>query len=371
MTLRTRLIIGFIGVSVLSAVITAVTAVAGALVIFATRPIGASVWGHRLAERTPLAVLSDSDLVWLLAVAVTGLLAIAVSGGWLVSRRMLRPVRRLAAAAERVAHGDLDVRLSVQGSDELAQLAGTFDAMTASLAGSMGELRRLEGQARRFASDVSHELRTPLAAMIAVTDVLEDESEHMPPGAARAARLVVQEITHLDRLVLDLIEMSRFDAGTALLDTDVVDVAEQVRGCLARRAWTPLVLVEAPPGVLAALDRRRFDVIVANLVGNAVKYGRPPIELAVTVVPGRRQLQLTVADAGPGLSAEALAHVFERFDKADGARTRSDGSGLGLAIALENARLHGGTLTAANRPDPAGGAVFTLHLPWSGPGATG
>ena len=370
MTLRARLIVGFVGVGVLSAVITAVTAVVGALVIFATRPVGAAWWGHRLGRSTALSGMSDTDLGWLLGGAAIGVLAIAVSSGWLIAGRMLRPVRGLAAAAERVAAGDLEVRLAARGSDELAQLAGTFDAMTANLAASVGELRRLEAQARRFASDVSHELRTPLAAMIAVTDVLSDQSADMPPDAARAARLVVQEIAHLDRLVLDLIEMSRFDAGTAVLDTDVVDVAEQVHGCLARRGWTAAVLVEVPPGLTVSLDRRRFDVIIANLVGNAVKYGRGPIELAASVVDaaagpaGGRWLRLTVTDAGGGLSAQALPHVFERFYKADGARTRSDGSGLGLAIALENARLHGGDLTAANRPDPPGGARFTLHLPY-------
>jgi two-component system sensor histidine kinase MtrB len=196
-----------------------------------------------------------------------------------------------------------------------------------------------------------------------VTDVLSAETEGMSPDAARAARLVVAETEHLRLLVNDLIEMSRFDAGTAALDVDVLDIAAVVDACIALRGWTDLVRTTVPEGMSAALDRRRFDIALANVVGNAVRYGAAPVD----VTAAARQdgagswLDVTVTDCGPGLPADALAHVFERFYKADAARTRSDGSGLGLAIALENVRLHGGTLEAANRPQ--GGAVFTMRLP--------
>ena len=276
---------------------------------------------------------------------------------------MLQPVRTLAAAAERVAAGDLDVRLAPTGDDELAQLATTFNGMTANLGRSVEELRRLEARARRFASDVSHELRTPLAAMTAVTDVLSAETAGMSPDAARAARLVVTETEHLRLLVNDLIEMSRFDAGTAALDVDVLDIGTVVDACLAMRGWTDTVHTDVPEGMSAALDRRRFDIALANVVGNAVRYGAAPVDVtAASRQDGVRSwLDVTVTDCGPGLPPDALPHVFERFYKADAARTRSDGSGLGLAIALENVRLHGGTLEAANRPQ--GGAVFTMRLP--------
>ena len=359
--LRSRLIVGFVSVSVATALITAATVVVGTLVVFATRPLEARSFGRRLASSVRLLGMSDTDLIWLVGGAAAGLLAISVGSGWLMATRMLRPVRRLAQAADRVAAGDLDIRLTPVGRDELAQLATTFNTMTANLARSMRELRRLEAQSRRFAADVSHELRTPLAAMIAVTDVLSDETEGMSPNAARAAQLMIREISHLDRLVIDLIEMSRFDAGTAVLDTDVIDVAAAVHACLARRGWTDQVQVKVQPDLVAVLDRRRFDVIVANLVGNSVKYGAPPIDVTAGQDPATAHLVLTIGDRGPGLPVAALPHVFERFYKADGARTRSDGSGLGLAISAENARLHGGTLTAENRPD--GGALFRLELP--------
>jgi two-component system, OmpR family, sensor histidine kinase MtrB len=113
----------------------------------------------------------------------------------------------------------------------------------------------------------------------------------------------------------------------------------------------------------AFLDRRRFDIALANIVGNAVRYGAPPVDVTAASrhEGGQSWLDVTVTDCGPGLPADALPHVFERFYKADAARTRSDGSSLGLAIALENVRLHGGTLEAANRPH--GGAAFTMRLP--------
>ena len=306
--------------------------------------------------------MSNQALVWLVVLAGLGLLVLSVGSGLLVAERMLRPVTTLAQAAEQVAGGDLSVRLQPSGSDELAQLVGTFNTMTANLGRSMAELQRLEAQARRFASDVSHELRSPLASMTAVTEMLSDEAAGMSPPAAQAAHLIVREIGHLDRLVNDLIEISRFDAGTAVLDTDVLDLAAAVRACLDLRGWTDAVTNAVPGGMQVTVDRRRLDVILANLVGNALRYGAPPVEVAAVVSPAGG-VRLWVADRGPGLSAEALPHIFERFYKAESARSRSEGSGLGLAIALENARLHHGDLVAQNRPD--GGAVFTLLLPAS------
>jgi two-component system sensor histidine kinase MtrB len=220
----------------------------------------------------------------------------------------------------------------------------------------------MEARARRFASDVSHELRTPLTAMTAVTDVL-GENEGLTGDAAAAGRLVRQEVLHLNRLVEDLIEISRFDAGTAQLVTDDTDVATAVSRCLQARGWTD-VGTEVPAGLTVRLDRRRFDVIVANLVGNALCHGGPPVEVTASIQPsgpGGTHLAVEVRDHGPGLPAAAIPHVFDRFYKADNARARSEGSGLGLAIAWENARLHGGRIEAGNHP--GGGAVFTVHLP--------
>jgi len=274
------------------------------------------------------------------------------------ARSVLVPVRRLRVAAQRFGEGDLDTRLSVRGRDELAAVAETFNRTAESLQRHVAELRRMEADARRFVADVSHELRTPLAAMTAVTDLLDDEVATLPPLAGQAVSLVIGETQKLTRLVNDLIEVTRFDAGAAGLALDEVDVAEALRAILLVRGFTDEVTADLVEGLRAQLDPRRLDVIVANLVGNALRHGEPPVTIRLTGGPGG--LVIEVTDAGPGLDRKVVPHVFDRFFKAGPARGRSEGSGLGLAIAWENARLHGGTLVAANRPD--GGASFTLRL---------
>ena len=305
-------------------------------------------------ERRSIGLLATR--AWLTG-AVT--LVFAVLLALLAGRGVLGPVRELRRATDRLGEGDLTARARVLGTDELADVARTFNNTAETLERHVGDLRRMESEARRFVADVSHELRTPLAAMTAVTDVLDDEAQRLPGDAGQAARLVSGETHKLTRLVNDLIEVSRFDAGTATLALDDIDVAEAVRATLRARGWSGDVRTELPEGVVVRLDPRRLDVIVANLVSNALRHGEPPVSVRAHVRPD--QLNIEVGDSGPGLTPDVLPHVFNRFYKADSARARSEGSGLGLAIARENARLHGGDLTATNRP--SGGAVFTLHLP--------
>ncbi|MEX2973663.1 ATP-binding protein [Streptomyces sp. C184] len=276
------------------------------------------------------------------------------------ARTALRPVRRLARATRRLATGELSIRVEEKGRDELAELAHTFNETAGALEHSVGELREQEALARRFVADVSHELRTPLAAMTMVSSVLEEDADELTPDTAHAARTVSAETAKLARLVDDLIEISRFDARAVALTVHELDLAEAMRATLAARGWSDRVAADLSPGIRARLDRRRLDVIVANLVGNALRHGAPPVTLTVRAADD--WLSIAVADHGPGLDPETARHVFDRFYKADSARTRSEGSGLGMAIALENARLHGGTIEIAP-PAPGVGAVFTLRLP--------
>jgi two-component system sensor histidine kinase MtrB len=305
------------------------------------------------------------------------LLAMITTVAIAVYRPVVLPVRRLARAAQRMSGGDLSVRVQPQGRDELAQLVTTFNGMAAALENKVGELEQLEARSRQFAGDVSHELRTPLTAMTAVVGILHEHPD-LTGDAATAARLVQQEVQHLNRLVEDLIEISRFDAGTAQLVIDETDIANAVGQCLRARGWSK-VRTDVPAGLTARLDRRRFDVILANLVGNALRHGGPPVTVRARIHsggvesggvesggiqsggPGGGQLAVEVRDHGDGLPPAAIPRIFDRFYKADTARTRSEGSGLGLAIAWENARLHGGHIHAGNHPD--GGAVFTVSLP--------
>ncbi|WP_107407510.1 sensor histidine kinase [Streptomyces griseus] len=290
-------------------------------------------------------------------------LAVALVPALLAARSVLRPVRALRRAAQSMGGGQLDTRIPVHGRDEMADLARTFNDSAARLERSVQELRDAGVRARRFASDVSHELRTPLAGMLAVTDVVDEDAGTLDPETARAVRLISLETGRLAVLVEDLMEISRFDARAAELVADEVDAAEAVRSTLSGRQWLGRVRAELPGGLRIRLDPRRFDVVVANLVGNALRHGGEPVTVRLSAREG--VLITEVRDSGPGIAAEALPHLFDRFYKADAARSRSSGSGLGLAITAENVHLHGGTIRAENAP--GGGALFTVELPFEGP----
>lgn len=340
-----------------------------------------------------------NSLAWSLGIAT----ALALVGSALLAQAaattVLRPVQRLGYAARQLGEGRLDTRLRVTGTDELADLSRTFNRTAERLEQRVEELSARESASRRFVADMSHELRTPLTAITAVSEVLEEEADSLDPMIAPAVQLVVSETRRLNDLVENLMEVTRFDAGTARLVLDDVDVADQVTACIDARAWLDAVDLDADRGIVARLDPRRLDVILANLIGNALKHGGSPVRVSVrteavggedaagegggpavagaegepsgaaaeapegTADSGRPsgQLVIRVRDHGPGIPEEVLPHVFDRFYKASASRPRSEGSGLGLSIALENAHIHGGEITAANLPE--GGAVFTLRLP--------
>jgi signal transduction histidine kinase len=198
--------------------------------------------------------------------------------------------------------------------------------------------------------------------------VLEEEQDSFDPMIAPAVQLVVSETRRLGDLVENLMEVTRFDAGTARLVLDDVDVSDQVTACIDARAWLDAVELDAERGITARLDPRRLDVILANLVGNALKHGGSPVRVSVhvragTAPRGGDELVIEVTDHGPGIPQDVLPHVFDRFYKASASRPRSEGSGLGLSIAMENAHIHGGTIRAHNSEQPDEGAVFTLRLP--------
>ncbi|WP_327271860.1 HAMP domain-containing histidine kinase [Streptomyces sp. NBC_01224] len=319
------------------------------------------------AERDDTAALLDSVRAGIVPVVLLAAVLALLAAG-----TVLRPVRKLGRATRELAAGDLGSRVAVTGHDELADLATTFNETADALQASDAELREQEAKARRFVADVSHELRTPLAAMTMVATVLEEDADQLPPDAARAARTVGAETARLSRLVEDLMEISRFDAKAVRLNAAETDLADTVRASLALRGWTDRVQTHLHEGVRAVVDRRRIDVIVANLVGNALRHGAPPVTvtLGTALDADGEWVTLEVADHGPGLPPGARERVFDRFYKADAARTRGaaddsgQGSGLGTAIALENARLHGGTIDVADVADGARrGAVFTLRLP--------
>ncbi|NBE56401.1 sensor histidine kinase [Streptomyces boluensis] len=323
-----------------------------------TRVMGGGPTGYMLKSLEPEAKDLNS-LAWSLGIAT----ALALIGAALLAQAaattVLKPVHRLGVAARRLGEGKLDTRLRVSGTDELAELAETFNSAAASLEKKVADMSAREESSRRFVADMSHELRTPLTAITAVTEVLEEEADTLDPMIAPAVNLVVSETRRLNDLVENLMEVTRFDAGTARLVLDDVDIADQITACIDARAWLDAVDLDAERGITAQLDPRRLDVVLANLIGNALKHGGSPVR--VSVREEGEDLVISVRDHGPGIPEEVLPHVFDRFYKASASRPRSEGSGLGLSIALENAHIHGGEITAANSPE--GGAVFTFRLP--------
>ncbi|WP_113704554.1 sensor histidine kinase [Nonomuraea lactucae] len=332
--------------------------------------VGSEVHRHNGAEAEPTGLRAfvffplraeENQLSMLRARLTQGgavIVLIALVVALLSARRVLLPVRRLSAAAQALGQGRLDTRLPVHGQDELAELTARFNDAAAALELSVAELRSLEAMSRRFVADVSHELRTPVTAMTAVADMLHEEAKRLPHDTAEAVLLVLSEIERLRELIEHLIEISRFDAGTATLNLEAVNVADALHDCLEVRGWSEEVRVTVSRSLTVNLDPRRFDVIVANLVGNALKHGGAPV--LVNVRGTENGLEVKVRDHGKGIPPEALPHVFDRFYKAGAGRARSQGSGLGLAIARANAHLHRGTISVrAQNP----GTLFTVWLP--------
>jgi two-component system, OmpR family, sensor histidine kinase MtrB len=287
--------------------------------------------------------------------------------GVLVTRLVVDPVRRAAGIAQRLAEGQLEERMIVRGEDDLARLATSFNAMADSLQRQITQLEGLSQLQQRFTSDVSHELRTPLTTVQMAADVLHDAREDFAPHVGRSAELLRAELDRFEGLLTDLLEISRYDAGAAVLDSEQVDlgalVARVVAGmwALAERHDSELVVNRPDGDIIAEVDARRVERILRNLIGNAIEHGAgKPIE--ITLAANRTAAAVTVRDFGVGLSSADAQHVFDRFWRADPSRVRTvGGSGLGLSISLEDARLHGGWLQVWGQP--GAGAQFRLTLP--------
>ncbi len=282
--------------------------------------------------------------------------ALLVAG--VLSRWLLRPVTEAGRAARRIAAGDLSARVPERGRDEVGRWAVEFNRMADSLEATVVRLEAAQQQNRRFVADVAHELRTPLTALVAEASVLETGLGSMPPDGRRAGELLVADIRRLRVLLDDLMELSRFDAGAERPTLEPVDLGRVVTGAVGSRL--PAAVVALPPRpIVVDTDPRRLDRILGNLLDNAREHA-PGAAVEVALQPTLSGSVVVVADRGPGVPADALAHLFDRFYKTDPSR-RGGSSGLGLAIAAEHAALLGGTLRA--RPRPGGGMVFALSVP--------
>jgi two-component system OmpR family sensor kinase len=291
-------------------------------------------------------------------------------------RASLAPLARIEATAAAIAGGDLSRRIDHPGGNtEVGRLAEALDVMLASieaayLARADGEARALRSQERmrRFTADASHELRTPLTSVRGLAEYgLQQGDAASREELLRLMGLIAGESGRMSRLVDDLLLLARFDAGRPL-DRRPVDLASLAAEAVQRaRIVAPgrPVTLEAAEPVIVDGDEGRLTQVIDNLIGNAIQHTPPgsPVTVAVTVSAGHAEL--TVADHGPGMTAEQASRVFERFYRTDGARTRArGGAGLGLAIASSLAAAHGGEITVETAPGK--GAAFCLRLPQAG-----
>jgi two-component system sensor histidine kinase MtrB len=290
------------------------------------------------------------------AAAVTTLAGMAV-GRW-ASGRVLRPLRKVADASVAIASGRLDTRVDVAGDPDLVTLADAFNGM----AGALQE--RVERDAR-FASDVSHELRSPLTTLSTSLEVLRGRRDELPERAQAALDLLSSDVERFQRMVEDLLEISRFDAGVVRLDLEDVRLGELVLHAVtaAPDEDFPIELEAGVSDQLVRADKRRLERVIANLVDNARTHGGGVARVAVEQSNGA--MRVLVEDAGPGVPAEEREQIFERFARgsAAGRRAGGGGSGLGLALVAEHVRLHGGRVWVEDRGGAGSGARFVVELP--------
>jgi two-component system, OmpR family, sensor histidine kinase MtrB len=284
----------------------------------------------------------------------------------LVARQVVTPVRAARRAAESLASGNLDDRMQVKGQDDLARLAASMNYMASELQKQITQLEYLSNIQQQFVSDVSHELRTPLTTVRMAAEVLYEGRDEFDPIEARSAELLQNELDRFEALLADLLEISRFDAGAAVLSpskADLVQIVQQVvadHAHFAQRAGAEVVVHASGP-CEAEVDVRRIERILRNLLVNAIEHseGKP---IDVLVDADDDAVAIAVRDHGVGFEAGQARQVFHRFWRADPARARTmGGTGLGLAIAMEDANLHHGWLTAWGRPGL--GAQFRLTVP--------
>lgn len=318
--------------------------------------VGSPLGGANAAyfEVFPLRELNQTlrALATSLAVASAVTTLLGAVAGWYASRRVLVPLQRVSSASERIAGGKLGTRLRASGDADLQPIVDSFNSMADALQS------RIEREAR-FASDVSHELRTPLTALSTAVQVLQSRADEMPARVRAALDVLESQIEYFERLVLDLLEISRYDAGVNELLNEEVEPISFIRQTLAPLDSAPLRVATPMPPVVS-VDKRRVERMLANLVENAQVHagGVDAVELAAS----NGTLSISVIDHGPGIPPEERAFVFERFRRGNNSTANAiKGTGLGLALVAEHAALHGGKVEM--EPVEPTGCRFTISIP--------
>jgi two-component system, OmpR family, sensor histidine kinase MtrB len=286
---------------------------------------------------------------------------------WLVVRQVLKPVRNAAQIATEFTAGDFRKRMEVTSQDEISILGHAFNEMAESIEKQIARLENLSRVQQRFVSDVSHELRTPLTTLRMASEVINSSKTSFDTTIARSAELLVAQLDRFEKLLEDLLEISRFDAEVAQLETSEFDIVALGKRCVddlalvAKQRKTTIYVTSKEPAIFLRADIRRVERILRNLLSNAIDHAEEN-QINVNIEGSLDDVAVSVRDFGIGLDENSLLRVFDRFWRADPSRARTrGGTGLGLSIALEDARLHNGELEAWGRPGR--GAHFVLTLP--------
>jgi len=298
------------------------------------------------------------DVWWELLIGGALASATALALARLLAKGMTTPLRDMAQAANQMSQGDYSRRVHAASRDEVGQLAATFNRMSS-------ELATVERLRRDLVANVSHELKTPISALRARLENLLDGVE---PPDAEVLQGMLQQTERLSRLVEQLLDLSRLESGDVPMDRETVHLESLVSAVIAEvevARGDQLVAVRSEiPSAMPALwaDRERVHQVVFNLLDNAVRFTPPGGEVVVSADVAGGRCEIRVVDTGPGIPAEHLPFLFERFYRVDSSRSRGDGgTGIGLAIARSVVEAHGGRIWAES--EVGRGSVFTFELP--------
>jgi len=298
---------------------------------------------------------------------IAGLTGAALLFTGLISS-MRRPLEDLVEASGRLASGDLDVRVKVGGLSETATLGGAFNEMAEELQRRAGERDQLERMKDEFVLTASHELRSPLTSVQGFAELLLLERERLSPRQAETVEVILDNTRHLVRLLNDLLDLARSDAGRLTIRPEptgaaslIEEAARTMRAQLDARGQELRLQVDADLPEVEA-DRDRIRQVLVNLLTNANEYCPQGAQIEVKARRAGAEVEIDVIDNGPGIPAEQLEHIFERFTRGDAGETqRVGGTGLGLAISKSLIELHGGAIGAES--NPGSGSTFRIRLP--------
>lgn len=290
---------------------------------------------------------------------IVGLLVTIVGAliGAALSSLVLQPLRRFAEVARKISAGESSSRLDAEGDPDLVPLANAFNDM-------IEELDERAERERRFASDVSHEIRGPVSTLASAVTIVERRRDQLPDEVLPAIDALQDQVETFNELVIDLLEISRFDARTAEIDPEQVDVVDLCSRLLRERNYDNVqVELHGEFSPILSIDRRRMGQVIANLLENGERYAGGVNEIRIDVT-APEVLRIEVHDSGPGVSAEERERIFGRFERGDAARNADsqNGTGLGLALSRQHVELHGGEIFVEDRgAEP--GACFVIELP--------